>query len=271
MRIPPSIYYKLGRFLLFVGIEFVCILCIYNNGLVQKFKLIEYIRGVEAYFWKKRTAIAEYSKLRDINANLAEENRVLLQEVARLKALDTSAFARHKEFPFRFINAKIIKNTIGSTHNYILLDKGYKDGIQPDMGVITPKGVIGIVWAAGENVSYVTSFLNTQQQVSAKIGKSQTFGPLTWDGTSTNKAHLTEIPQHLEITPGDTVYTSGYSSLYPPDIPLGIVTGSKIIKGTHQTIDITLFEDFTALSNVMVVYNTNIDHIKAIEERANGK
>ncbi len=266
MRIPPSIYFKLGRFLLFVGIEIICILCIYNNGLVQKFRIVEYLTDVELYFWKKKTAIEEYSKLQDINNTLAQENKMLMQEITRLRALDTTSFYQAKDFPFRFINAKVIKNTVGSTHNYIILDKGIKDGIEPDMGVITPKGIVGIVWVASENFSYVISFLNTQQQVSAKVGSSNTFGPLTWDGLSTNKAQLSQIPQHIEIAPQDTIYTSGYSSLYPPDIPIGIATGSKIINGTHRVIDVTLFQDFTQLTNVMVVGNTNIEELKVLDQ-----
>lgn len=265
MRIPPSIYKKLGRFLLFVGIEIFCILCIYNNGIVQKYKIVEWARGVEFFLWEKKSAVVEYSKLKDINAQLAQENKALLEELCRIKSEDTSMYVKPIEFPFKFINAKVIKNTIGSTHNYILIDKGSNHGIKEDMGVITPCGVVGITWGVSENFSYVVSFLNNQQQISAKIGSCGSFGPLTWDGLSSNKAQLSEIPQHIEVTAQDTIYTSGYSSLYPPDIPIGIATDSRVINGTHRVIDVTLFQDFSQLSNVMVVQNTNIEQIKSLE------
>lgn len=90
--------------------------------------------------------------------------------------------------------------------------------------VVAPSGVVGITRGVSENYSYVLSFLNTSQQVSAKIGSSNTFGPLSWDGERENMAVLNEIPQHLDVKQQDTVYTSGYSSFYPPDIPLGAVT-----------------------------------------------
>lgn len=265
MRIPPSIYTKLGRFLLFVGIEIFCILCICNNGIVQKFKIAEWARGIEFFLWEKKSAVIEYSNLKDINAQLAQENKELLKELCRIKMEDTSMYVQPKEFPFEFINAKVIKNTIGSSHNYLLIDKGSNHGIEEDMGVITPNGVVGITWSVGENFSYVVSFLNNQQQISAKIGASGTFGPLTWDGISSNKAFLSEIPQHIDVTAQDTIYTSGYSSLYPPGIPIGIATDSRIVNGTHRIIDVTLFQDFSKLNNVMVVQNTKIDQIKSLE------
>ena len=136
------------------------------------------------------------------------------------------------------------------------------------MGVITPMGAVGITRAVSEHYSYVLSFLNTSQQVSAKIGSTSAFGPLSWDMEHENKAVLNEIPQHLEVKQQDTVYTSGFSYFYPPDIPLGTVSGAKVVNGVHLRVDVELLQDFRSLDYVMVVKNNNRNEIEKLVQEA---
>ena len=68
-----------------------------------------------------------------------------------------------------------------------------------------------------------------------------------------------------KFQPGDTVFTSGYSSIFPPDIPLGTIGKSKIVNGATYEIDVELFEDFGALRYVVVVENLGKDEMKELE------
>jgi Cell shape-determining protein len=176
-----------------------------------------------------------------------------------------------KEIPnFSFIPAKIIKNSYGTLHNYLIINKGGKDGLTENMGVITPFGVVGIIRAVGENNSYVHSFFNVKQNVSTKIGNTNSYGPMVWNQINTNHATLNEIPQHIKFNIGDTVYTSGMSAFYPPDIPLGTIQSSKISNGIHHSIDVKLFQDPRILNFVIVVKNNNkseIDSLSRFSER----
>ena len=102
--------------------------------------------------------------------------------------------------------------------------------------------------------------------VSARIGRSGSVGPMEWDGRSRNKAVLKEIPHHIEFHEGDTVYTSGYSSIFPPDIPLGLTGQTRIVNGATYEIEITLLEDFGALRHVTIVDNTGREEMNRLEE-----
>jgi rod shape-determining protein MreC len=102
--------------------------------------------------------------------------------------------------------------------------------------------------------------------ISARIGREGSVGPLTWNGRSSSGAILSEIPHHMEFEVGDTVYTSGYSSIFPPDIPLGVIGKSKIVNGATYEIDVTLFEDYGALRYVMIVGHLGKEEIKKLEE-----
>jgi rod shape-determining protein MreC len=102
--------------------------------------------------------------------------------------------------------------------------------------------------------------------ISARIGRNGSIGPLEWDGRSHNKALLKEIPHHMEFEKGDTLFTSGFSSIFPADIPLGILGDAKIVNGATYEIDVTLFEDYGALRYVMIVGHLGKEEIKKLEE-----
>lgn len=259
MRIPPSLLFGLGRFLLFILIEAACLYMVSNNGIIQRYRLIGKLREVQGFFWEKYAAINEYSSLKKTNEGLAAQNALLMCQLQQAK--ENTAPADTINAPYKFITAKVIRNTVGTAHNYLIIDKGYNHGIKEDMGVITPTGTIGITRGVSANYSYVLSFLNTSQQVSAKIGNDGAFGPLTWNPQKQGMATLSEIPQHLQINLNDTIYTSGYSSFFPPDIPLGVVEGFHTVNGVHLNIDVRLLEDFRSIKHVMVVENKNREEI----------
>ena len=75
-------------------------------------------------------------------------------------------------------------------------------------GIITGQGAIGIVDAVSENFCFVRSFKNHGMSISARLGRNGSSGQLRWNGLESNGALLSEIPHHINVTPGDTVYTS---------------------------------------------------------------
>ena len=89
---------------------------------------------------------------------------------------------------------------------------------------------------------------------------------MKWDGRSSRGAILSEIPHHIGISPGDTVYTSGYSTIFPPDIPLGTTGESRLVNGATYEIKVTLFEDFSRLRYVTIVNHTGKEELKELEE-----
>jgi rod shape-determining protein MreC len=149
----------------------------------------------------------------------------------------------------------------------MIIGKGAADGVAEGDGVITGKGAVGIIDAVSENYSYARSFRNHGMSISARLGHTGAVGPLNWDGMSSNGAILREIPHHVEFEPGDTVYTSGFSSIFPADIPLGTTGEARVVNGATYEIAIRLFEDFSALRYVTIVENLGREEMKALEEQ----
>ena len=111
--------------------------------------------------------------------------------------------------------------------------------------------------------------MNTGISISARLGNEGAVGPLTWDGVSMDGAVLKEIPLQYKYAPGDTVWTSGYSSLFPPDIPLGIAGQSRVVNGAVNEIDVDLFQNYSALRYVTVVSNSGREEILYLENLEN--
>ena len=236
-----------------------------HNGELQKTWISQGTHSISAFLWGGAERVKDYFSLRKQNDRLAEEN-FRLQNIIRKYNIETEESAGADSVSdiagcYRYVLASAVKTSHNKQHNYLILDKGREDGIEELSGVITDKGVIGIVDAVGQHYSYARSFKNTGMTVSARIGKTGPVGSLVWDGANTDGALLNEIPHHIGIESGDTVYTSGFSSIFPPDIPLGTTGESRIINGATYEIKVRLFEDFKALRYVTIVQNAGKDEI----------
>ncbi len=290
MRLPPLIYNALGKFLLYVFLTVLGIALVADNGIVQRYRIMEAVRSFQSFFWERNLAVKNYARLKEINVALTRQNAMLLKQnfayrnyivksrgeeiLAELSERITANAGDSSLAGYEFILAKVVKNTIASEHNYLILDKGERDGITEDMGVITPNGAIGITRAVGPRYAYVMSSLNEKQAISARIGKSEAVGTLRWNSHSPQTATLTEIPLNVNVTKGDIVYTSGYSSFFPPNIPIGKALSYKTSTGTHKEIQVRLLQDFKNLDYVILVKNHDkkeIDSLSAVKSVYNEK
>ena len=257
---------------IFIILEIAALTMLNNNSQLQQ---AWFSRGAQAFMgtvWGTGQSIREYFSLRKTNDELALENHELRTKIARLTELTEDVHRDEFNIPsdiaghFRFTPATIVKISNNTQHNYMIVGKGSNDGITVGSGVVTGRGAIGVIDAVSENYSYARSFQNFGMSISSRIGKMGSVGPLEWDGRSRNKATLKEIPHHMEFQKGDTVYTSGYSSIFPPDIPLGVLGDARIVNGATYEISVELLEDFRALRYVTIVSNAAHDEIKRLEE-----
>ena len=131
--------------------------------------------------------------------------------------------------------------------------------------------MVGIVDAVDRHYSYGLTLMNNNVSVSSRVGDTGIVGPLIWDGRKSNGAILKDIPLHYTVQPGDTVYTSGFSIIFPPDIPIGIAGQSKIADGSSQQVAVTMFQDFSALRYVTIVENPDRSEIYELESKENGE
>lgn len=253
----------------FIILETAALVMLSNNSRMQRLWMMRLSHGFMAKTWGTTQKINGYFSLNRQNEELALENE-RLQEVIRgyekaMKSADISLQPYSGDDGFIYTPATIIKSGTNTQHNYLILDKGSDDGVVQNSGIVTSNGVIGIVDAVSKHYSYAISFLNSEVNISSRLGDSGAVGPLAWDGIHTDGALLKEIPLQFKFSPGDTVYTSGYSVIFPPDIPIGTAGEAKIINGATNEIKVTLFQDQSALKFVTIVQNTRAAEIEEIE------
>jgi rod shape-determining protein MreC len=233
-------------------------------------------------------AVFSYLDLKNVNNELHEKNRKLEMEVLYLrnelerKVLDTLTYNQvlvydtlnydslsYLNSKYSYINAGVVNNSSSYMNNYITINKGYKDGIRPDMGVVSINGIVGIVSTVNSNFSVVISLLNFRSKLSCKVKNTNYFGALSWKGGDIKYAFLEELPTHSTFEVGDTIITTGYTSAFPPGIMVGIVDSYKKQNDDNfYSLKVRLTTDFQSLSLVSVIDNTNQVEQKEIEKEA---
>lgn len=259
------------RFAVFLLLEAAALFMLTRNAQLQRIWVAKAGHSVMGAVWGGTQRIRDYFSLRKTNRSLAEDNFalqeqvLLLQETLRGFRADTTVHPSVHDSRFRYTGAEVVKMSSNKQHNYLILNKGFEDGIQEKAGIITQDGVIGIIDAVSAHNSYAFSFQNKDISISARLGGEGATGILVWDGLTSRGAILKEIPLQYRYEKGDTVYTSGHSLVFPPDIPLGVAGESKVVNGSTNEILVTLFQDFKAVRYVTVVYNTSFEEVEEFQ------
>ena len=205
--------------------------------------------------------------------NLKEENFLLLDENNRLKALNLnrsiqSTAVSNDADNYQLTPASVIKNSYAFPQNYLTLNKGERDLIKEDMGVITSNGLVGIIDQTSSKYARVISILNTKSKINAKLKKSNHFGTLEWNGENYRSVQLHDIQDLVKLAKGDTVVTSGYSSVFPENIPIGRIESFQLNDTKDlYIINVSLFNDMTNLRHVHIIENLDFEELKTLKEK----
>lgn len=188
-----------------------------------------------------------------------KENFLLKEELVNLKKSGLLASQDTTFRSYELVSAKIVNNSTNKLQNFITISTGRTNKIKPKMGVISSNGVVGIVKSVSRNYATVYSFLNTRVMVPALVKKYNTNCTVQWDKRNILEASLKYIPRHIPISLGDTVVTSGFSSNFPPQTIIGVISDIKIEEHMpFYEARLTLSTDFSSLNQVFVV----IDKLK---------
>ena len=208
-------------------------------------------------------SINSYFNLNKVNNELLIENKKLLEyEINR----NENKLFNNSNIPFEVFHAKVIKNSIKSSRNYLIINKGSKDSIIREMGVISSQGIIGIINNVADNYSSVISILNRDLRINAKFKKNNAFGSLNWNSINTNTVTLNDIPIINSVRIGDSIVTGGMSTYFPEGILIGVVSNYESNLGNgYYEIDVKLNNIVGNELNVYILKNKSKIKIKSLE------
>lgn len=277
MRNLINFLLKYNYWFLFVILEVASFVLLFRFNNYQQSVYFTSANTVVGAVYEVSGGISSYFHLKSVNEDLLDRNMLLEEQINNLekalkeRQLDSIAVNSIRKMPqkdYQLFKARVIKNSLNLADNYITLDKGSSSGIHSEMGVVDGNGIVGIVYETSPSYSVVISVLNSKSNISCKIVGSDYFGYLKWEHGDSRYAYLKDLPRHAEFNLGDTVVTSGFSSVFPEGIMVGTVDDmSDSHDGLSYLLKIKLATDFGKLSDVRVIARNGQQEQKELENK----
>jgi len=249
-------------FLLLLLIESLCIWLLVRNNPYHSAAYFHTSNVIIGNIYASTDKLSQYFNLRSINEDLANSNAMLRELLSQshvsviVNSKHDSLEKSHIGYKYEYLSAKIINNSTRLMHNFLTINKGRLNGIEPGMGVISDFGIIGKVMSVSNNFATVSSLLNTDVFVSAILKRNSTFCSVNWDGKNIIETKLLYVPMHIELEKGDTIVTSGYNTVYPENTLVGFIEDYSLSDNqSWYDINIKLSNDFSNLVYVYVIKN----------------
>lgn len=269
MRRLLDFLYQFRLLIVFVVLQLLNISLIFQQKAFHRSKVLRSTNEVTGVMYNWRTSLFDYFSLKGQNEKLNEENARLRSLIRsnyfELYSSSEETFDTLLSRQFIFRPAKVVNNSFTLRDNQLTLDKGLIHGINAGMGVINSQGVVGVIKDCSRHYSTVVPLLHSRFSTSGRIGQSEYFGRVFWNGLDYRKAILEDVPAQSGLKLDDVIYSTSHSGIFPPDVPIGTV--SKIIEGNDlfMSAEINLSVDFSRLSYVEVIANELIVEKDSIE------
>ena len=259
MRNLLNFLIRFNNLIIFLILEGITFYLLATGNSYHNSRMVNGIRGVTTGIETKINRTRQYLDLREINEKLAAENTALRKSIDKLARRESDVFTPVNDTVYRqqytHTSAGVIGNSVNRQKNFITINKGRQQGIIPDMAVVSSEGVTGVIVGSSDNYSIAMSVLNLDFRLSVRIRSNGYFGSLSWDGRDYRYAVLGEIPQHIAITAGDTVETTGFSSIFPEGLMVGTISDFERRGGDFYRITVELATDFKKLHYVDIIGN----------------
>lgn len=187
----------------------------------------------------------ENNELRQTAMTLSEENSRLRDaalENARLRAV----IEFKERIPYPLLAASVVAypgNAIGGT---LVIDRGREDGVKLNSAVMTPRGLVGKVIELASNTAIVQTLVGNTYGVSVVIERSRAMGILKW--IESGQWTIEGLATGEDVVAGDLVLTTGFGSVFPPSIRVGVV--KEILPQSRPGSGFTRIEPFTRFDSI---------------------
>ena len=279
MRNLLDFLYKYHHWLVFILLEVVSVVLLFQYNSYQGSVWFSSASAVAGKVYELESKMTVYLSMAKENEELTMRNLYQERQLDQLRRLyaeatkDTTA-AELKELEFlsqyKLIQAKVVENSIHKLENLITIDKGRKDGVEPDMGVACGNGIVGVVYLVSDHYSVVISALNAaSSRISCAIRGRGYFGYLHWYGGDPSVAYVEDVPRHAKFKLGEWMVTSGFSSIFPSGVQVGkIEQAYNSSDGLSYKLKVRLSTDFGNVRDVVVISDKSIAERAALMQAA---
>lgn len=244
----------------FVVLVVLSLVLMVRSTYYQGSRLTAWTNGIAGDWYRGVNSVSGYFGLKAENDRLAAENALLRAQMAESYISYTDSVFTVNDTVYKqrysYTEARVIKNSWTQQNNYIMINKGADHGVEPDMAVISPEGIVGIVVSTSRNFATIMPVLHSDSRNSVKVRRTGVSGSLVWDGIDYRYAQIVDITTAYQINEGDTIITSGQANDFPEGIPVGFVHSAEPNQGTgFYKVRIELATDFNKLDHVYIIDN----------------
>lgn len=274
-----NIFLFIGRystFILFLLLQIIALSMLFRYNRYHQAAYMDVAQEFTGKVYVRYNNIETYFTLKEENEKLRAQNARLLNQLKGdyeapdsainnvLPGLDTiEAFRK-----FLYLPAKIIGNSVSAQNNFITLHRGADQGVEPNMAVVGPTGIIGKIVNVSPNMSVAMSLLHRKSSVVAVLKKGGGFGEITWNGKDPRFVQLTNIPRSFPVNKGDTVVTSAYSDIFPAGYIVGYVAEVREDKSSSTyNLEVKTGTDFFNVQHAYVVHNLQRAELDSLQKK----
>jgi len=176
--------------------------------------------------------VKEYVLLRQLrseNQNLRERVAALEQKVIDYQEASVENLRLRRLLDFRStlqaetIPAQVVLHDLTGWFQTLMVDKGFRDQIAPDMAVVNDEGIVGRILDVSDRYARVLLITDPGSSIDAIIQRNRVRGVLS--GRDANTCILKYVRGNLEVQVGDLVVTSGKDGVFPKGLRLGTIQG----------------------------------------------
>lgn len=255
------------NFLLFLLLEIFALTLVVTSRNYQRSAVLTTANSFMGSISSTTADISNYFSLRKLNTSLAEENAQLRSLLSIDMVGSPECELPAPDFCHRAVRAaRVVDLTTWKSNNYLTINLGNEDGIEPGMGVICQQGVVGIVGQTSQHFALVVPIVHSETSISCRLQKNDYICFTHWDGVNYRYASLTDVARHIDVAEGDTVVTSGLTGVFEQGLPVGVVERVMLEDGdSYYNVTIRLATDFRRLDYVYVLANPYKNELDTIQ------
>ena len=268
-------FIQANAFYFFFGLlQLVCLFQVVRFNSYQQSFYFNTSRGVAGKIIESRRTVLDYFNLKTMNEQLMRENlelrkklneNFMFRDTAHYYTLRDSVAATR----YTYIKAHVIQSSTNRINNFLTLNAGSDAGVKPGMAVLSPGGIVGVVFDVSPGFSLVLSVLNSKFRVSPMIPElGFREGVISWDGKDPAFGQLNGVNKFEKLRKGLKVYTSQYSPNFPDGIEIGEIDNFSVPgNSSFYEINVRLSTPFTRLGGVYVVKDIYRPQVDSLNKR----
>jgi rod shape-determining protein MreC len=273
---------KYSNFLFFLLLQIIALGFLFRYNKYHEAAFMNVAGEFTGSINQRYSKVEYYFRLRNINEQLAAENlrlNQLLRENYERPAgnektiLDTVLTDSLREIKkYTWLGAQVVGSSVNTQVNFITIHRGTLQDVHPNMGVVSPQGIVGIVLNVSDNYASVMTLLHRQFKVVVKLKNGGERGTIEWDGISPTYVSLKDIPKSAKLKNGDSVVTSQTSSIFPGNLMVGTISEIVDDKSSNfYTLKVKPATNFFNVEYVYVIANAQYTEQKKLEDSTRKK